>query len=66
MPPTAANDGYNWDSADPNIAVNRILREFTAHPAADGSGLDLFAEPMPSAAIPISSAAFPKTGQSGT
>ena len=32
-------------STDPNVAINRILSEFTVRPAGGGSGLDLFAEP---------------------
>jgi isoamylase len=43
--PNCPNGGYNFDAADPNVAINRILREFTVRPAAGGSGLDLFAEP---------------------
>jgi isoamylase len=43
--PNCPNGGYNYDAADPNVAINRILREFTVRPAAGGSGIDLFAEP---------------------
>ena len=43
--PNCPNGGYNFDEADSNVAINRILREFTVRPAAGGSGLDLFAEP---------------------
>ncbi len=43
--PNCPNGGYNFDAADSNVAINRILREFTVRPAAGGSGLDLFAEP---------------------
>jgi glycogen operon protein len=43
--PNCPNGGYNFDAADSNVAINRILREFTVRPAAGGSGVDLFAEP---------------------
>src|SRR5580658_7875052 len=43
--PNCPNGGYNFDAEDPNVAINRILKEFTVRPAAGGSGLDLFAEP---------------------
>ena len=43
--PNCPDGGYNFDAADSNVAINRILREFTVRPAAGGSGLDLFAEP---------------------
>ena len=43
--PNCPNGGFNFDTADSNIALNRILREFTVRPAAGGSGLDLYAEP---------------------
>ena len=43
--PNCPEGGYNWDSSDPNVAINRILREFTVRPAAGGAGLDLYAEP---------------------
>jgi isoamylase len=43
--PNCANGGYNFSASDPNVAVQRILAEFTIRPAAGGSGLDLFAEP---------------------
>lgn len=43
--PNCPNGGYNFDAADSNVAINRILREFTVRPAGGGSGLDLFAEP---------------------
>ncbi|HEY9134121.1 MAG TPA: isoamylase [Dyella sp.] len=43
--PNCPNGGFNFDAADSNVAINRILREFTVRPAAGGSGLDLFAEP---------------------
>lgn len=43
--PNCPNGGYNFDAADPNVAINRILKEFTVRPAAGGSGLDLYAEP---------------------
>jgi isoamylase len=43
--PNCPNGGFNFDTADSNIALNRILREFTVRPASGGSGLDLYAEP---------------------
>jgi glycogen operon protein len=43
--PNCPGGGFNFDTADPNIALNRILKEFTVRPASGGSGLDLYAEP---------------------
>ena len=43
--PNCPNGGFNFDAADSNVAINRILREFTVRPATGGSGVDLFAEP---------------------
>jgi isoamylase len=43
--PNCPNGGFNFDAADPNVAINRILHEFTVRPAAGGSGVDLYAEP---------------------
>jgi isoamylase len=43
--PNCLDGGYNFDASDPNVAINRILREFTVRPATGGSGLDLYAEP---------------------
>jgi isoamylase len=43
--PNCPNGGYNFSASDPNVAIQRILAEFTVRPAAGGSGLDLFAEP---------------------
>jgi isoamylase len=43
--PNCPNGGFNFDASDPNVAINRILKEFTVRPATGGSGLDLFAEP---------------------
>lgn len=43
--PNCVNGGFNFDASDSNVAINRILQEFTVRPAAGGSGLDLFAEP---------------------
>ena len=43
--PNCPNGGFYFDAADPNVAVNRILKEFTVRPATGGSGLDLYAEP---------------------
>ena len=42
---TCTNGCYNFNAGDSNVALNRILREFSVRPAAGGSGLDLFAEP---------------------
>jgi glycogen operon protein len=42
---TCTNDCYNFSASDPNVAINRILREFTVRPVNGGNGLDLFAEP---------------------
>jgi glycogen operon protein len=42
---TCTNGCYNFNAGDPNVAINRILSEFSVRPAAGGSGLDLFAEP---------------------
>jgi isoamylase len=47
--PNCPNGGFNFDAADSNIALNRILKEFTVRPAAGGSGLDLYAEPWTAA-----------------
>lgn len=43
--PNCPNGGFNFDAADPNVAINQILANFTVRPAGGGSGLDLFAEP---------------------
>ncbi len=43
--PNCPGGGFNFDAADSNMAINRILKEFTVRPAGGGSGLDLFAEP---------------------
>jgi isoamylase len=43
--PNCPNGGFYFDAADPNVAINRILKEFTVRPATGGSGLDLYAEP---------------------
>jgi isoamylase len=43
--PNCPNGGYNFDASDPNVAINRILKEFPVRPATGGSGLDLYAEP---------------------
>lgn len=43
--PNCPNGGFNFDAADPNVAINQILDNFTVRPAGGGSGLDLFAEP---------------------
>ncbi len=42
---SCANGCYNFNASDPNVAINRITREFSVRPAGGGSGLDLFAEP---------------------
>jgi len=43
--PNCPNGGFNFDAADSNVAINRILKEFTVRPANGGNGLDLYAEP---------------------
>ncbi|MGC1549349.1 MAG: alpha-amylase family glycosyl hydrolase [Rhodanobacter sp.] len=43
--PNCPSGGFNFDASDPNVAINRILNEFTVRPAAGGNGLDLYAEP---------------------
>lgn len=43
--PNCPNGGFNFDAADPNVAINQILANFTVRPAGGGSGVDLFAEP---------------------
>ena len=42
---SCSNGCYNFNASDPNVAINRITREFSVRPAGGGSGLDLFAEP---------------------
>jgi glycogen operon protein len=42
---TCTNGCYNFNASDSNVAINRILREFSVRPSTGGSGLDLFAEP---------------------
>jgi glycogen operon protein len=42
---TCAVGCFNFSSTDSNTAINRILRELPARPAAGGSGIDLYAEP---------------------
>jgi isoamylase len=58
--PNCPNGGYNFDAADPNVAINRILKEFTVRPAAGGSGLDLFAEPWAIGGNSYQLGGFPK------
>ena len=36
---------FNFDRADPNTALNRIVRELKPRPATGGDGVDLIAEP---------------------
>jgi isoamylase len=43
--PNCPNGGFNFDAGDPNVAINRILANFTVRPATGGNGLDLYAEP---------------------
>jgi glycogen operon protein len=43
--PNCPDGGFNFDASDPNVAINRILANFTVRPAAGGSGVDLYAEP---------------------
>ena len=42
---TCTNGCFTFSASDPNVAINRILHEFTVRPAGGGSGVDLFAEP---------------------
>jgi glycogen operon protein len=42
---TCTNGCYNFSKSDTNVAINRILSEFTVRPAGGGSGVDLYAEP---------------------
>jgi glycogen operon protein len=58
--PNCPNGGYNFDAADPNVAINRILSEFTVRPATGGSGLDLFAEPWAIGGNSYQLGGFPK------
>lgn len=58
--PNCPNGGYNFDAADPNVAINRILKEFTVRPAAGGTGLDLFAEPWAIGGNSYQLGGFPK------
>lgn len=58
--PNCPNGGYNFDAADSNVAINRILKEFTVRPAAGGSGLDLFAEPWAIGGNSYQLGGFPK------
>jgi isoamylase len=58
--PNCPNGGYNFDAADPNVAINRILKEFTVRPATGGSGLDLFAEPWAIGGNSYQLGGFPK------
>ena len=58
--PNCPNGGYNFDAADPNVAINRILKEFAVRPAAGGSGLDLFAEPWAIGGNSFQQGGFPK------
>jgi isoamylase len=43
--PNCPDGGFNFDASDPNVAINRILANFTVRPSSGGSGLDLYAEP---------------------
>jgi len=43
--PNCPGGGFNFDPSDSNVAINRILANFTVRPAAGGSGVDLYAEP---------------------
>jgi isoamylase len=58
--PNCPSGGYNFDASDPNVAVNRILKEFTVRPATGGSGLDLFAEPWAIGGNSYQLGGFPK------
>jgi isoamylase len=43
--PNCPAGGFNFAPSDPEVAINRILANFTVRPASGGSGLDLYAEP---------------------
>ena len=43
--PNCPQGGFYFDVNDPNVALNRILREFNVRPAGGGTGIDLYAEP---------------------
>ena len=58
--PNCPNGGYNFDAGDSNVAINRILREFTIRPAAGGTGLDLYAEPYAIGGNSYQLGGFPK------
>ena len=58
--PNCPNGGYNFDAADSNVAINRILREFTVRPTAGGTGLDLYAEPWAIGGNSYQLGGFPK------
>jgi isoamylase len=58
--PNCPSGGYNFDASDANVAINRILKEFTVRPATGGSGLDLFAEPWAIGGNSYQLGGFPK------
>jgi isoamylase len=43
--PNCPQGGFYFDVNDPNVAINRILSEFSVRPAGGGNGIDLYAEP---------------------
>jgi isoamylase len=57
---TCSNGCYNFSASDPNVAINRILHEFTVRPTGGGSGLDLFAEPWAIGGNSYQLGGFPK------
>ena len=57
--PNCPQGGFNFDAGDPNVAINRILREFTVRPAGGGSGVDLYAEPWGVGSGTYQQGAFP-------
>jgi isoamylase len=60
------NNGFNFAPSDPNVAIQRILAEFTVRPAAGGSGLDLFAEPWAATNNSDEQGGFPNGWSDGT
>lgn len=48
--PDCPNGGFNFNTGDPNITLNRILRDFNVRPATGGGGPDLIAEPWTASA----------------
>ncbi len=57
--PNCPQGGFAFDANDPNVAINRISREFTVRPAGGGSGIDLYAEPWGVGAGTYQQGSFP-------